>query len=368
MKLALVYDRVNKFGGAERVLLALHEIWPEAPLYTSVYSPKGAAWAKDFKIVPSFLNNLPLARTRHEYFPWLMPLAFESFEFDEFDIVISITSEFAKGIITKPETLHLCYCLTPTRYLWSGYEDYFPTPASQLVSRPMVSYLRSWDKVASQRPDALLAISKEVKKRIKKYYHRQAGVVYPGVDTTFFKPARQRKKGQYFLIVSRLVPYKRVDIAIQAFNRLGLPLKIIGDGLNRAGLERVAQPNIEFLGQRLTDKQLIKYYQNCRALIFAGSEDLGLASLEAQACGKPAIAFRGGGVPESLVPGKTGELFYPKTAAALAAAVKKFEEKKYQPEACRQQGQKFDVKIFKKQFQEWVEQKWQQHSQNQKPK
>ncbi len=179
MRIALVYDRINKFGGAERVLLALHEIWPDAPLFTSVYHPQRASWADGFKVIPSFLNKLPLARSRHEILPWLMPLAFESFEFDEFDVVISITSEFAKGIITKPHTFHLCYCLTPTRYLWSGYEDYFQNRAFKFFSQPVVSYLRTWDKIASQRPDEYLAISQEVKKRIKKYYDRDSAVIYP---------------------------------------------------------------------------------------------------------------------------------------------------------------------------------------------
>ena len=355
MKIALVYDRVNKFGGAERVLLTLHEIWPEAPLYTSVYHSQSALWADDFKVIPSFLNKLAMARRHHESFPWLMPLAFESFEFDEFDVVISITSEFAKGIITKPDTFHLCYCLTPTRYLWSGYQEYFQNTAFKFLSQPIVSYLRAWDQIASQRPDEYLAISQEVKKRIKKYYGRDSAVIYPPAETSFFKPGKKQKKKEYFLIVSRLVPYKRVDITIKAFNRLGLPLKIIGDGMVKRVLERMAKNNIEFLGQELTDKEVLSYYQNCRALVFSGSEDLGLVSLEAQACGRPIIAFKAGGIPETMVEGKTGEFFYPQTAEALIETVSKFDEKRYNPDICQRQAQHFDVKIFKKQFKEYLE-------------
>jgi len=183
MKVALVYDRLNKWGGAERVLLTLHKMFPEAPLYTSVYDKKKTPWALRFnsgqaKIKTSFLQRFPFA-THHELFAILMPIAFESFTFDEFDLVISVTSEAAKGIITKPHTKHICYCLTPTRYLWSGYEDYFKNDLLRFFSRPAVVYLRFWDKIAAQRPDKFIAISKEVQGRIKKYYGRESEVVYP---------------------------------------------------------------------------------------------------------------------------------------------------------------------------------------------
>lgn len=364
MKLALVYDRINKFGGAERVLLALHEIWPKAPLFTSVYFPQGASWATGFKVIPSFLNNFPLAKNHHEYYPWMMPLAFENFSFDEFDVVISITSEFAKGIITKPQTLHLCYCLTPTRYLWSGYHEYFRSTASQLVSLPAVSYLRSWDQIAGQRPDEYIAISENVRRRIKKYYGRGSVVIYPPVETNFFKPAKKKKKGKYFLSISRLVPYKRVDIAIKAFNKLRLPLKIIGDGVARPSLEKIAERNVEFLGQSLTDKEVLGYYQNCRALVFAGREDLGLVSLEAQACGKPVIAFKNGGVPETVVEGKTGIFFEEQSPGSLIKSIEEFENLKIRPENCRRQAQAFDLKIFKRKFKKFVEEKWKQYEKN----
>lgn len=384
MNVALVYDRVNKFGGAERVLLALHEIFPQAPLYTAVYDPKGAPWAKDFKVIPSFLQKFPFAKKHHEAYPWLMPLAFESFTFGTkgfksspqrsgasfggFDVVISITSEAAKGIITKPSTLHICYCLTPTRYLWSGYHHYlsspqhgFLNPLVNLLIKPTISCLRQWDQIACQRVDQYLAISKNVKQRIKKYYRRDSTVIYPPVDTNFFKPANNQKKGKYFLAVSRLVSYKKVDIVVTAFNKLKWPLIVIGDGIEKSRLKKIALRNIQFLGQNLTDVQLLSYYQNCRALIFAGEEDFGLVSLEAQACGKPVIAFKKGGVPETIVEGKTGEFFYPQKTEALVKTLLKFDEKRYNLIACRNNALKFDKEIFKHQFKKTVIKLWQKH-------
>ena len=182
MKVALVYDRVNKWGGAERVLLALHKLFPDAPLYTSVYNPKTAPWAEVFDVRTSFLQQFPYAQSNHELYAPLMPLAFESFLFDQYELVISLTSEAAKGILTKPKTMHLCYCLTPTRYLWSAHKEYFKDKKSRVLARPFISYLRTWDVVASQRPDVYIAISKEIQGRINKYYGRESTVVYPPVE------------------------------------------------------------------------------------------------------------------------------------------------------------------------------------------
>lgn len=230
-----------------------------------------------------------------------MPVAFEQFSFSEYDLVISLTSEAAKGIFTKPGTKHICYCLTPTRYLWSGYDEYFKNPALRMLAAPAVSYLRKWDKIASKRPDAIVAISKEVKKRIKKYYDLDSVVIYPPVDmrgqVTSNKKQVKNKKSDYFLIVSRLskfTKYKRIDLAIQACNELKLPLKIIGVGNWKKELQKMAGPTIEFLGE-VDDETLRSYYQNCRALIFPALEDFGLTVIEAQKFGKPVIAFRGGG-------------------------------------------------------------------------
>jgi glycosyltransferase involved in cell wall biosynthesis len=358
MKVALVYDRVNKWGGAERVLLDLHELFPDAPLYTSVYNPIKASWAEVFDIKTSFLQKIPGASSRHEVFPLLMPLAFENFSFDQYDLVISVTSEYAKGIITKPHTKHLCYCLTPTRYLWSGYTTYFPDILSRTISKPAIRGLRKWDKLASHRPDTIVAISEEVKRRVKDYYDRDALVVYPAVNLhgsgARVQGLVKTKKIQkpFFLIVSRLskfTKYKRVDLAIQACSELGLPLKIIGSGSWEEELKAMAGPTVEFLG-KLTDDALVEYYKQCRALIFPGIEDFGLAVVEAQKFGKPVIAFRGGGAIETIQEGKTGYFFNEQTKNSLMEALKKFDKFTYEEKAVIKQAERFSKARFKKDF------------------
>lgn len=362
MKVAIVYDRVNKWGGAERFLLAMHQIFPDAPLYTSVYNPKKAEWAKVFpKVIPSFLQKFPFAKNHHELYAPLMPLVFESFNFDKYELVISVTSEAAKGIITTPKTKHICYMLTPTRYLWSGYKDYFRNQWLRVFSYPLVSYLRFWDKQAGQRPDKIIAISEEVRRRIKKYYHRDSAVVYPPLtfNSKYQVSSIKHEKEQiakyqipnteYYLVVSRLVPYKRIDIAVKAFNNLGLPLKIVGSGSEKNKLKKMAKRNIEFLGN-LTDEELVKYYKGCIALVFPGKEDFGLTVLETQSFGKPVIAYKLGGVAETVVEGKTGLFFYPQTEKALIEAVKKFEKIKFDAKDAKEKAKKFDFRNFKKSF------------------
>lgn len=352
MKVALVYDRVNKWGGAERILLNLHKIFPKAPLYTSVYNPKKAPWAEVFDIRTSFLQKIPKASKSHEYYAALMPIAFEKMTFDDYDLVISVTSEAAKGIITNHKTLHICYCLTPTRYLWSGYKDYFKNPLFKRISKPAIYYLRKWDKIASKRPDFYLAISKEVKRRIKKYYNRDSIVVYPSVELDLTETKKEKinfKHNSYFLIVSRLVPYKKIDLAIQAFNILGLPLKIIGIGSEEKKLKSMAKSNIEFLGD-LTDNRLVSYYRGCRSLIFPGEEDFGLTILEAQIFNKPVIAFKRGGALETVIEGKTGKFFYPQNKEALVEALKQIEKIQFNINDFKKQTEKFRFEQFKKNF------------------
>ncbi len=351
MKVALVYDRVNKWGGAERVLLAMHKIFPDAPLYTSVYNKEKASWADVFDVKTSFLQNFPYATSLHQLYATLMPLAFESFNFDGYDLVISVTSESAKGIITKPTTKHICYCLTPTRYLWSGYEDYFKNPMLRFFSKPAVSYLRAWDKIAAQRPDGFIAISTAVQKRIKKYYNRDSEIIYPPLDE--LSKDVKTESSDYFLVVSRLVYYKRVDIAIKAFNKLNLPLKIIGTGSEEESLKKIANPNIEFLGN-LTDEKLSFYYKNCRALIFPGLEDFGLVMAEAQSFGKPIIAFKGGGALDIIQKGVTGEFFENQTPESLIEVLEKFESTSYNSNLCRENALRFSFDNFKKQILEII--------------
>lgn len=361
MKVAIVYDRVNKWGGAERVLLSLHEIFPDAPLYTSVYNPETAPWAKVFpKIYTSFLQNWKWARTRHELLAPLMPFVFESFDFTGYDLVISVTSESAKGIITGPRTRHICYCLTPTRYLWSGYETYFGNGAMRWITQPIVLYLRRWDKIAAQRPDIMVGISKTVAARIKEYYGREVKVVYPPVDLKSFTPGESKPTPgvflpDHFLIVSRLVPYKRVDLAIEAFNELGYPLFIVGTGSDEGRLKSIAKENIYFLGH-LTDRELARYYEKASALIFPQEEDFGLVAVETQSMGTPVIAYKGGGALEIVIPGVTGEFFSPQTPDALIRVVQRFNKTRYNSQALMKSAEKFSKEKFLKAFKEVVSQ------------
>lgn len=348
MKVALVYDRVNKWGGAEKVLLALHELFPQAPLYTAVYHPQKAAWAKVFpRVIPTFLQKIPLMQDKHELLGTLTPVAFEMLDLSNFDLVVSVTSEAAKGVVTKPETVHICYCLTPTRYLWSGYDIYFANPLLRFVSKPIVSYLRYWDRIAAQRPDIMIAISSAVRGRIKKYYKRNSQIVYPPVDLEKFKieKGERLKRKDFFLVVSRFTPYKKLDLAVEAFNRLNQPLLIVGTGGQEWGLRRLAQKNVKFLGE-LTDRQLSSYYKRARALIFPQEEDFGIAAVEAQALGCPVIAYKAGGATETVIPGKTGEFFYPQTPEALAKVVKKFKPEDYKRGDLVENAERFSKERF----------------------
>lgn len=357
-RVALVYDRINKWGGAERILLALHEIFPDAPLFTSVYNPSKAMWANVFKVNSSFLQNIPFASNHHEYLPMLMPLAFESFSFDEYDLVISVTSESAKGIIAKPHTLHICYCLTPTRYLWSGFDNYFSNKLLRTLSKPAVKYLKNWDLIAAKRPDKYIAISKEVQKRINKYYDRESEVIYPpsGILGNSFEISgkMQKQKQDYFLVVSRLVSYKHIDLAVKACNELKVPLLIIGNGSEERKLRSIAGPTIKFIGY-VDDAKLAQYYHFCRALIFPGHEDFGLTMVETLSFGKPVIAYKAGGALEIVTENKSGIFFTMQTVEALKKAIREFEDSIFNAQSCKKQANKFSVKAFNDNFINTVE-------------
>jgi len=366
MKVALVYDRVNKWGGAERMLLSLHRLFPEAPLFTLVYDPEKASWADVFpEVIPSFLEKIPFFRRHHEFLGWLAPIAFESFDFSDYDLVISVTSEAAKGIITRPETKHLCYILTPTRYLWSGYGEYRKRPPKPLVyipfyrwlSRPFLAYARRWDCCAAWRPDKILSISSLVKKRIKKYYGRESKVLYPPVETEKFKaedfeagkqlPILGLKSKDYYLVVSRLVPYKKVDLAVEAFNRLGEKLVIVGTGSEESALKRKSEKNIIFTGF-VNDQQLFWLYREAKALIMPQEEDFGLVALEAQAAGCPVITYSHSGSKESVIEGKTGLYFRNQTVEDIVDAVKRFARMKFRHKDFEENLKRFSFSVFEK--------------------
>lgn len=373
MKLALVYDKVTKFGGAERVLLALHELWPNASLYTTIYNPKTAKWADDFKVIPSFGQNIPVVgRSEELLLPFLGSMFVESFNFDDYDVVISVTSDYGKAIITRPQTFHICYCLTPTRYLWSGFAQYLSEPGfgiyNSLVKFIMKCYfpkLRQKDFIIAKRPDLYLTVSQTVKYRVKKIYRQDSSILYPPVDLSIFSqqptldtesPSDISSEDQdFFLIVSRLVPFKRIDYAISAFNKLGWKLTIIGTGIDEKRLKNMAKKNIKFLKDQLTDEKLACYYRKCQALILPGEEDFGLTAIEAQACGKPVVAFAHGGSVETVINGVTGELYQEQKEEALMDTLNKFNNKKYLASVCRDNAKRFSKEIFKSKIKRIVE-------------
>lgn len=338
--------------------MSLHQLYPVAPIYTLVENRDLAPWARDISIKTSFLQKLSFARSFHEFFPVIPVFAFESFSFSEYDVVISVTSAEAKGIITSPRTLHICYLLTPTRYLWSHYGEYFKNKMLRIASLPIVVALRMWDFIACHRPDRYVMISGTTKKRAQKYYGKTGPIIYPPVNTDYFRPVANTKKDTYFLVVSRLVGYKHVELAIAACNELKLPLKIVGEGWERKKLVKLAGPTIEFLGN-LTDKALFDYYQNCRALIFPQEEDFGISLIEALACGKPVIAFKSGGAREIIREGITGTFFAPQTKEALTDVLNQFDESLYNTESCRRQAIAFSETVFRHDFGEFVESEWQ---------
>ncbi|MFQ6015635.1 MAG: glycosyltransferase [Anaerolineae bacterium] len=362
MRVALVHDWMNQVGGAEGVISALKKLYPQAPVYTSIYSPK--VMPPEFRswdIRTSFMDRLPLIKRRHQAFLPLYPLAFEQFDLTNYDLVISNKSAFCHGVITPPESLHICYCLTTTRFLWN-YHQYVQREGIggliKAILPPFLNYLRLWDRAAADRVDHFIAISHAVRWRIRKHYGREATVIYPPVDVERHRPSADHDK--YFLIVSRLIPYKRIDLAVRAFNQLRRPLLIIGDGRDRASLQALAKPNIQFLG-RVSDGEIEHYLARCRAFIFPGEEDFGIAPLEAQAAGRPVIAYAGGGALETVVEGVTGLFFHQQTPEALAAAVEELDHHRYNSEVIRRHAERFDIGTFKERLTRFVEEKYSEH-------
>jgi len=307
-------------------------------------------------IYKSFIQNLPFSRKRHRFFPPLMPLAIEEFDFTKYDIVLSDSSSYAKGIITRPETLHICYMHTPMRYAWDDCQKYtqdfgFPSFIKRLVPFFM-SPIRLWDKASADRIDRFLTNSQFVAKRIKKYYGHDSLVIHPPVNVDRFFLAEEKE--DYFLIVGRLIAYKRHDIAIEAFNRLKLPLKIIGRGPEMERLKRMAGPTIEFLG-RVPEEDLPKYYAKCRGFVFPQEEDFGIVAIEAMASGRPLIAYRAGDIVEHLEEGKMGVFFDEQTPEAIVSAVGRFRDEDYDPAYIREKSLPFDKERFKATIKDYVE-------------
>ncbi|MBM3264253.1 MAG: glycosyltransferase [candidate division Zixibacteria bacterium] len=356
MKLAIVHDYLNQYGGAERIIEIFHEMFPEAPIYTSVFDPETLPPVfRSMDIRPSFMQRLPFVKRYLPYYLPFFPVAFEQIDLRNYDVILSSTTAWGKGIITSPDALHVCYCNTPMRFAWR-YHDYmqdkemvFPIrQALTLVLHP----IRLWDVVSANYVDYFIANSYNISRRIAKFYRRESHVIHCPVDCSRYHISD--KIDDYYLIVSRLREYKRVDVAIRAFNLLKRPLIVIGDGNDRARLQRMAEPHIRFLG-RVDEETLQSYYARCRAFIFPGEEDFGLTPIEAQASGRPVIAFAKGGALETVVDGKTGRLFYPQTPEALAEAVREFDSISVDPAGLRAHAMQFDVSHFKQKIRAYID-------------
>lgn len=374
MKIAIVHDELVQGGGAERLLLLMHEVWPDAPVYTSIYAPENLP--PEFRKVDirtSFMQRLPFSKgLRRQYLP-LYPFAFESFDFSEFDVVLSSSTRFAHGVITKPKTLHISYSNSPSRFLWETpkyLERENIGVLGRLLLSPILSYLRIWDQTAVQRPDFWIANSKNVAGKLKKFYRKDSAVIYPGVDVNKFKMeakppysvaqnAKLKMKNDYFLIVTRLLPWKRVDLAVGVCSRLELPLIVVGDGPDAKRLKKFASRSVRFLGNVSEDK-LAAIYRGARALIMTQAEDFGIAALEAQAAGVPVIAYGEGGAKETVLAGETGLYFNPQTEDVLKDALRKFEKMEFSPHDCMKNAQKFSIEKFKESLKSFVKEKYQQ--------
>jgi glycosyltransferase involved in cell wall biosynthesis len=360
MKLALVHDWLNQIGGAEDVLEHLVSYYPDAPVYTSIYAPGLMPDAyRAWNIHPTWTDRLPGIHRHHQRYLPLYPLAFHRLNLSAYDVVLSNKSGFCHGVRTGPETLHICYCLTPTRYIWDldAYlaRENFSTSV-RLAARLVARLFRQWDRAAAQRVTHFIAISTEIQARIRRLYGRESTVVYPPVEVAErFAPSAVTE--DYFLIVSRLIPYKRIDLAVQACTRLALPLRIAGQGRDRERLEALAGPTVQFLGYVPGD-DLPELVARCRAFIFPGLEDFGITPVQAQAAGRPVIAFRGGGALDTVIPGKTGTFFDQFSVESLIQALQDFDDRRYDPAAIRAHAMQFDSAIFRHAITSYVDRAW----------
>jgi glycosyltransferase involved in cell wall biosynthesis len=372
MKVALVHDWLTGMRGGEKVLEVFCELFPDAHLYTLLHS-KGSLsdTIESMDIRTSFVQKLPLIRKKYRHLLPIFPTAIERFDLQGYDLVLSSSHCIAKGVITGADTLHICYCFTPMRYIWDLYNLYFGKERAGMITRLatslVVNYLRKWDVASSKRVDRFVAISRYIAERIKKNYGRDSDLIYPPVDCSYFQPT-QANDG-FYLMVSPLAPNKRVDLAVEAFNTIGLPLVVIGSGQEEKKLEKLAGKNIKLMGWQ-SDEIVREHYANCKALIFPGVEDFGIVPLEAQACGKPVIAFGEGGALETIVPlekniknedeqsnSATGMFFYEQIPESLAQAVGRFEDAQdsFNRQVIRKNAELFDRAIFKEKVKKYVE-------------
>lgn len=353
-RLALVHDWLNQMGGAENVLEELVTLFPGAPVYTSIYAAdRMPADYRGWDIRTSFMQRLPAVMDRHQSYLPVYPLAFGGMDLSDYDLVLSNKSGFCHGVRTRRDdhrATHVCYCLTPTRFLWL-YEQYREREQIggllNAVLQPVLALLRRWDWRAAQRVDHFIAISRAVQERIRTIYGRESVIVYPPADTDFYEPDPAVPVGDYYLVVSRLIPYKRIDLAVAAFAQLpDATLIVVGEGRDLTALQAQATPNVTFLGRQPRDR-IRALMRGCRAFLFPGLEDFGITPVEAMACGRPVIAYGAGGALDTVVPGVTGEFFTHPRADDLAQVLAGFDHRGYDPAACRRQAERFSRAAFR---------------------
>ena len=356
MKIALLHDWLNQMGGAENVLEVLVSMFPESPIFTTIYAPDLMPPAyQSWDIRPGWLNRAPGIHRRHQAYLLLYPAAVRSLDLRGYDLILSNKSGFIHGARTTPSQRHLCYCLTPTRYVW----DYRAYAARErlgaltgLFLTPLIALLRRWDYQAAQRVDQFCAISTEIQARIRACYGRGASIIAPPVDTDRFQPV-SRPRADYYFIVSRLIPYKRLDLAVRACTEMGRRLIIAGDGRDRAALEALAGPSVTFTGY-LPRQEIIRLMANCKAFIFPGREDFGITPVEAQAAGRPVIAYAAGGALDTVIEGETGVFFQQQTVESLIEAIHRLEAISFDPQHIRRHAERFSIPRFKRELRTWI--------------
>lgn len=350
MPLAVIHDYLNQRGGAEKVLNVFLRLAPDAIVYTSVVHPKVRADSvpDGVPVHSSFLQRLPFAVERTRLYLPFLPLAFERMNLQGHNLVVSISSAFAKGIRPPADVPHLCYCQTPMRFAWNldGYLRYERvSPVTRAVVRLLMTRFRHWDKQTSERVTEFIAISRTVQERIRRFYKREARIIYPPVDTALYHPVPPQEKGDYYLVLSRLLPYKRIDVAIEACDHLRLPLVVAGEGRDEPRLRRMAGPTVQFAG-RVCDEEARRLLSHARALILVAEEDFGLTPVEAMASGTPVIAYRAGGATETVIEGETGIFFDQQEPGSLMQALQRFNPSDYDPQRCVERAQQFDSARF----------------------
>lgn len=383
MKIAIVHDWLTGMRGGEKCLEVFCQLFPDADLYTLVHVPGSVTpIIENRRIHTSFLQKIPFIASRYRYFLPLMPWAIEALNLEGYDLILSSSHCVAKGVRPPPGSLHICYCHTPMRYIWDQFDQYFGRDSAGIVSSTVMRWvapaLRRWDVNSSQRVDWFISNSRYVQKRIDKYYQRESTVIHPPVATSRLQPSEEPKE-DFFLLVSAFAPYKRVDLAVEAFTKMGYPLVIVGEGQESEYLRRMAGPNVQFKGW-LSDEEVRSCYARCRAFVFCGEEDFGITPVEAQAMGRPVIAFGRGGVLETVIPDRatwkaetnipealtehpTGLFFYEQTPEALVSVVEYFKtvEDRFDPERIRRHALEFDLDIFTRHIKTFIEDRFEKH-------